>query len=752
MEVYVLDDDYRETAVIDAYQSLLWTERFSSLGDFELKTEYNHGIDGLLRRGTLISIKESRRVGVVESISEGRDEDGVSVMTYSGRLFESIFEDRVAYSLSVSSHKARTNELVQRSILEGFHNPDDAIFRIRRGTGVVYPPSTIPPSMMRTTSEIAGWGEVLEAHEDANSQAPLGFRIVREKDEEGVPYLYYDNYTGIDRSVPSDYELPDETWGFHNPYFLETDKDITVWKNLARNPGLESLLQPMALDDRDMNVGGSANLSSVEVEYSHSGKGVKIKPASDSTINTAAYVTPYQHPTTSTIIGVDGNWKGQTFTISATIEVLKKQTGTLSPEARSISVTNRTPGSTGQIGKAQAPNTVGRHDLSLTFTVPSNATIFDIRLMNGSTVPDEEVIWSDLCVVKLPSNPIGYFDGDYSPDEDLTPKWMPDGTSELVGRAVQGAIVDVGYSGGVLIQSTKWSEFHGVSARLINNSPNLVGSPYVYLKSPYKMDQISVRVWQESTFAPNEIDPVLFGTMSVGAHSSTPKTNQGNTSQVVTLDSLSTPTDYVYLYSGVKKLGGSLWYDTLKSRREGHASRTAKPVVPMIFSEKNDDFISSETYRSVRDYKNVAYVTRGSEWVEVDLSYQEGLGRRVIWVDANDVELTGKALRREMELMGMEALRARPETFLIDGKVTQFSRYEYDKDYFLGDIVLVGNHRGELYPMRVTEYIFSMDQEGFQSYPTFTEEPTVAAGVWVSPEYDITWNSAEGIGTWFDQP
>jgi len=36
MEVYILDDLLRRTAVIDQFNSMIWTERWRDKGDFEL--------------------------------------------------------------------------------------------------------------------------------------------------------------------------------------------------------------------------------------------------------------------------------------------------------------------------------------------------------------------------------------------------------------------------------------------------------------------------------------------------------------------------------------------------------------------------------------------------------------------------------------------------------------------------------------------------------------------------------------------
>ena len=75
-DLYVLDEDYEEVAVIDSYNSLIWTERFDEFGDFELHTPSNRDLREILKKGTVLSIENSYRMMVVESIEEGPSESG----------------------------------------------------------------------------------------------------------------------------------------------------------------------------------------------------------------------------------------------------------------------------------------------------------------------------------------------------------------------------------------------------------------------------------------------------------------------------------------------------------------------------------------------------------------------------------------------------------------------------------------------------------------------------------------------------
>lgn len=744
MYIYVLDEDFVESGmVIDTYQSLVWTERFGDLGEFELVMKYDRTIDSNMTPGRILSTKESNRLMVVESISEDRDDSGVSVMTYTGPSFEAILDQRVAYSIAVSSYKSRMNDLVTKSLIEGVHSAKDKIAKLKQGTNVLYAASTMPPPMDRLGSDQSGWVNVHDVHKDAAGHSSIGYRIVRDPVSKDI---FYDNYTGTDRSQESDFPEPTLEWGFENPYFLETQRDVVVWKNLAKNSGMTSLQAPLIDEEKDFGVGGSSSFSTEEAEYSQSGSGVKITPDDGSA--SAAYLNSYRHPTQTKFEGKSWDWRGRTLTISAAIEILKVQTGTINSVARRISVRyyDANNSSIGSDDSGTTPNTVGVHKCSVTFTIPSNAVKWDVRLMNGSTNSDEEVIWSDLTVVELPSNPVGYFDGEYSPDEDLTPAWTPHGNSVLLGKEIQGVVAS---NNCVLIQSKFWGRVHGVSARMIRNSPVQNNGCYVELKAKRSVSKASVYVYQDTVFPTGKISGNHFKALALGTSVTSTGPGPNVTGETKLEKTVSTPTQNIYLDGEFGVLGGSLYWDELIATT---GSLTDLPTIqPVIFAEHNDDFVASQTFRSIQDYKTVAYVTHGETLVEVDqYSEVDPLLRRIIWVDANSLELTGEALLRKMDLMGTQAIKEHQDNFLIDGRATSFSRYEYDKDYFLGDMVLVGNHRGEYHPMRITEYIFVMDGEGFRSYPTFSEEDDAVGGVWYSPEYNINWDDVSG--TWSEQP
>ena len=751
MEIYLLDDNFFEISpVIDAYESLIWTERFDKLGDFELVMAPDQNLKAYMTEGRLLSITESNRMMVIEKIRETPNDDGAITVTYSGPSFEQILDGRVARVPDGGSTKAWLNYGTHRSLIVGDYHADDVVPQLKFGTNEIYPTSTMPSSLLRAPYDKQGWVGLGDAHDAASNLSPLGFRIVRKP---GTRDVYYDNYTGNNRSHPSEYNVSDLDLTWPNPHLFETDKTVVVWENLAKNPGFTNEEACLGTSGQKFKMDVDSTFKIIDVSYSKSGKGLEITPSSSGTQPaSAAFIVPTKKALTEPFNGP--SYWGRTFTVSAKLELKAVQTGTLYQYARMIVFSGHNSGGTSApFATVQAPNTVGVHSLTLTFTMPAqsnpdNYIAFDARLVNGSANPEQKAIWTDFCMVEHASNPVGYFDGDYSPDPDLAPLWLGErglGSSLLVGNGIQG--VDAAdMHGCALVQSRQWGA-GGISARMIKKSSGT--NHWVDLKLPNTLaKRMYVTQYQDQVLTGAQ---AAFGIVrllrgdSVEA-SSAVKTNTATERTV----NLSEPDgfDTIRLHGGYTQLGGSLWFDGIIA--SPNISWAPTPNEQVIFAEDLDSFVVSESFTSIANYRNSVYVTRGDYMIEMDDGYSKpGIMRRVIHVDASRLDDTPQ-LQRQMEALGMKALGEHRRTVLIDGTVPIYSRYVYDEDYFLGDIVMVRTRAGDRMIARVSEQIFISDAEGVRTFPTLREEQSVVLGTWYSPEYSIPWTAA--TGEWADQP
>lgn len=106
MEAIILNTDFEPVAVVDNFDSFIWTDRFCGCGDFELYLLVENAPEELLTLDNYVSLNGHDRLMIIEKIEyRGGDEDG-DYVTVSGRSLESILSRRIIWtSGSFSSSK-----------------------------------------------------------------------------------------------------------------------------------------------------------------------------------------------------------------------------------------------------------------------------------------------------------------------------------------------------------------------------------------------------------------------------------------------------------------------------------------------------------------------------------------------------------------------------------------------------------------------------------------------------------------------
>lgn len=240
MEIYILDSLFRRDKVVDKFESIIWTERFSSIGDFELHLHSTLENRNLFPYGTRIAINESHRVMTVETVEDATDEEGRKMLTLKGRSLEQILDDRVARdsteNLTVKPKwnitglpVAIAKKIFHDTCVLGKFNVSDIIPNINEGPGV-YPVDTIAAP----TDSITVGIEPMSVYSAIKQLADLygfGFRLIRNYD---TSMLYFDVYMGSDRTtgqstLPSVIFSPDLD-NLKNTRELTT---IATYKNVA---------------------------------------------------------------------------------------------------------------------------------------------------------------------------------------------------------------------------------------------------------------------------------------------------------------------------------------------------------------------------------------------------------------------------------------------------------------------------------------------------------------------------------------
>lgn len=97
MDLVTLDDtSYLPAQMVENYDSLIWSERYNTVSDFQITTGKIEQFMDLLPEGTFLSLRESTEPMVVETHKIERKKNAPAVLTITGRGLESIFDRRVA--------------------------------------------------------------------------------------------------------------------------------------------------------------------------------------------------------------------------------------------------------------------------------------------------------------------------------------------------------------------------------------------------------------------------------------------------------------------------------------------------------------------------------------------------------------------------------------------------------------------------------------------------------------------------------
>lgn len=229
MEVFVLDSLFRRSEVVDRFESLVWTERWSDIGDFELVLQSTAGNRRRFSTGTRLAITESMRVMTVETVENNTDNEGRKMLKVKGRSLEAVLDERLAigthagYSPLLEWSFQDTPEWIVRTMFSticvtGNLHPNDIIPYLVWGppghpdgpnagapaTDSAFPEDTIPESdfqIMWTQKPMS----LYKAIKELADIYEFGFRLYRNGD---ASQLFFNVYTGSDRTTRQTLRMP----------------------------------------------------------------------------------------------------------------------------------------------------------------------------------------------------------------------------------------------------------------------------------------------------------------------------------------------------------------------------------------------------------------------------------------------------------------------------------------------------------------------------------------------------------------
>lgn len=207
MDVYILDETFRRTEVVEQYESMIWTERYSAYGDFEMLVDPTLAETKLFAQGTALAINKSQRVMLIDTVENSTKKDGTKVLSIKGKSLEYILNHRPNQrDFATAGAPAVTQILTDypaeiiRTLFDVICRnntviPSDNIDFIQAGT--INPATTIPepPDVVTIRTE---FDTLYNTVQNIAKVYNLGFRLVRVAEDSKI---YFEVYTGFDRTT-----------------------------------------------------------------------------------------------------------------------------------------------------------------------------------------------------------------------------------------------------------------------------------------------------------------------------------------------------------------------------------------------------------------------------------------------------------------------------------------------------------------------------------------------------------------------
>ena len=247
MELYILDSTFKETMLIESYETAIWTERFRSPGDVEITTLSTPENKSLLRVGTYLGTDLSPRIMEIDTVKDSISDDGIKMLKITGtslerildfrttRQYFNILDDDEVWLFNDKKPTAILREVFNKVCIDGVLSVNDKIPYIQNWpTGItpLYKHSDIPEPTQNISIELPVQ-TISKTFEDfLTSYLTLGYRLYRRP---GFPSeLYFDVYTGCDRTLMQKFNTPvvfSLPWGTLDSY-SELDS-IAEYANVA---------------------------------------------------------------------------------------------------------------------------------------------------------------------------------------------------------------------------------------------------------------------------------------------------------------------------------------------------------------------------------------------------------------------------------------------------------------------------------------------------------------------------------------
>ena len=225
MEATIMDSDFDIIGIVDDYQSIIWTERYSEAGDFEIYGNTSSSIAKYAKLGNYVRIPESDRVMIIEDIQIDESTNSNKILV-RGRSLESILMRRLVWKQTI--FYGNVQDGIKKLLNENVIAPEDTNRTI---PNFIFLESEDPAVTSCSVESAQFTGDTLySVFQQLLEPFNLGFKIILTDEH----YIVCTLYAGVDRSY-SQSDRPYVVFGqdFDNIISSKLTNNMTKYCNLA---------------------------------------------------------------------------------------------------------------------------------------------------------------------------------------------------------------------------------------------------------------------------------------------------------------------------------------------------------------------------------------------------------------------------------------------------------------------------------------------------------------------------------------
>lgn len=206
MELTLLNTSLDAIAIIDDYESVIWTDRYYEAGDFEIYTPVTAEILSVIQQDRYIQRRDSDHVMIIEKLLIKTDAESGNHITVTGRSLESLLMRRIVWKQTRISGSLQNG--IKKILTENVISPEDPARRI---DNFIFEESTDPRiTSLKVEAQYTG-DEIYDVVVKLCKEHGLGFKVTLNDNKQFVFKLYM----GIDHS----YEQNENPYVIFSPNF-----------------------------------------------------------------------------------------------------------------------------------------------------------------------------------------------------------------------------------------------------------------------------------------------------------------------------------------------------------------------------------------------------------------------------------------------------------------------------------------------------------------------------------------------------